>query len=99
MTRMPGIGAVVSLLGLTIGLACWSVTPATPSLARQEAGSLPVEVGAGPVRERALGLTGRNLYGPDSVELFGYVTSVIGLEPTLLFTFTDAAPSDRKSVV
>ena len=93
MTRMPRIGDVVSLLALTVGLACWLVTPATPSLARQETDSLPAEIGAGPVRERALGLTGRNLYGPDSVEFFGYLTSVIGLDPNLLFT--DAVASEQ----
>jgi hypothetical protein len=34
---------------------------------------------------------GRNVYSGDSVELFGYLTRVIGLERDLLFTAADAA--------
>ena len=56
------------------------------AMARQDASPAPVEDGSGPVRERALALTGRNIYHPDTVEMFGYLTSVIGLDPALLFT-------------
>ena len=91
MTRVPGIGAVVPLVALAISLPLWLVTSATLSLARQEADQPPVEVGAGPIREQSLGFTGRNVYSGDSVELFGYLTAVIGLERDLLFTNADAA--------
>ena len=47
------------------------------------------------MREQSLGFTGRNLYSRDSVELFGYLTAVIGLERDLLFTDTSAPPSPR----
>ena len=95
MTRVPGIGAVASLFSLAIALPIWLMTSTTPSLARQEGDLAPVEVGAGPVREQSLGFTGRNRYLGESVELFGYLTAVIGLERSLLFTDPDAAPSPQ----
>ena len=78
MTRVPEIGAVASLFALAIALPIWSMTSTTPSLAHQEGDLAPVEVGAGPIREQSLGFTGRNLYSGESVELFGYLTAVIG---------------------
>src|SRR5919107_3616778 len=93
MTRVPGVGAVASLVALAIVLPLWLVTSVTISLARQGDDLAPIEVGAGPVREQALGFTGRNVYSGESVELFGYLTAVIGLEGGLLFTDADAAPS------
>jgi hypothetical protein len=93
MTRVPGIGVAVPLLALAIAFPLWFVASATLSLARQEGDLAPIEIGAGPVREQALGFTGRNLYSPDSVELFGYLTGVIGLERDILFTDASAAAS------
>src|SRR5215207_9064856 len=89
MPRVPGVGTVARLLAvaLAIVLPLWLVT----SLARQEDDAAPVEAGAVPIREQSLGFTGRNVYSDESVELFGYLTAVIGLERSLLFT--DAAPS------
>ncbi len=89
MTRVPGIGGAAPLLALAIALPLWLLSFATLSLARQDDDLASVEIGAGPVREQALAFTGRNLYSPESVELFGYLTAVIGLERDLLFT--DAA--------
>ena len=96
MTRVPGIGAVAPLLSpwRSSSRSGWS-TSATLSLARQEGDLAPVEVGAGPIREQSLGFTGRNVYSGESVELFGYLTAVIGLERSLLFTDADAAPSPQ----
>src|SRR5215217_2098436 len=94
MTRVPGIGGATFLLALAIALPLWLIT-ATLSLARQEGDLAPVEIGAGPVREQALAFTGRHLYSRDSVELFGYLTAVIGLQRDLLFTDTGAPPSPR----
>ncbi|MDF2760157.1 MAG: hypothetical protein K0S99_2791 [Thermomicrobiales bacterium] len=93
MTRVPGVGTVAPLLAvaLAIVLPLWLVTSSATSLARQEDDAAPVEAGAGPIREQSLGFTGRNVYSDESVELFGYLTAVIGLERSLLFT--DAAPS------
>src|SRR5919107_4380914 len=93
MTRVPGVGAVAPLVALAIVLPLWVVTSGAITLARQEDDVAPVEVGAGPVREQSLGFTGRNVYSGESVELFGYLTTVIGLERDLLFTDTDTAPS------
>src|SRR5215212_11706953 len=91
MTRVPGIGTVAPLVALTIVLPLWFVTSAAHSLARQEDDVAPIEVAAGPIRERSLGFTGRNVYSGESVELFGYLTAVIGLERDLLFTTADVA--------
>jgi hypothetical protein len=95
MTRVPGIGTVARLFALAILLPLWLLTSATLSLARQEDDLAPVEVAAGPVREQSLGFTGRNVYSSESVELFGYLTAVIGIERSLLFTDADAAPSPQ----
>jgi hypothetical protein len=95
MTRVPGIGGAASLLALAIALPLWLVSAATLSLARQNDDPAPVEIGAGPVREQSLGFTGRHLYSGDSVELFGYLTAVIGLERDLLFTDPNFAPSPQ----
>ena len=95
MTRVPGIGAMAPLVALAIALSLWLLTTVTLSLARQEEDLAPVEVGAGPIREQALGFTGRNVYSGESVELFGYLTTVIGLERPLLVTDTDAAPTPQ----
>ena len=96
MTRVPGIGAVAPLVALAIVLPLWLVTSAAHSLARQEDDLAPIEVGAGPIREQSLGFTGRNVYSGESVELFGYLTAVIGLERDLLFTDADAAAGPRR---
>jgi len=94
MTRVPGSRGAAPFLALAIALPLWLVASATLSLARQD-DLAPVEIGAGPVREQALAFTGRNLYSADSVELFGYLTAVIGLQRDLLFTDTSAPPSPR----
>jgi hypothetical protein len=93
MTRRPGIGGAAFLLALAIALFLWVVSSATLSLARQDDDLAPVEIGAGPIREQALGFTGRHLYSRESVELFGYLTAVIGLEGDLIFTDAGTAPS------
>src|SRR5215213_4096329 len=91
MTRVPGIGTVAPLVALMIVLPLWFVTSAAHSLARQGDDVAPIEVAAGPIREQSLGFTGRNVYSGESVELFGYLAAVIGLERDLLFTAADAA--------
>jgi hypothetical protein len=95
MIRVPGIRGAAPLLALAIALPLWLLSFATLSLARQDDDLAPVEIGAGPVREQSLGFTGRNLYNADSVELLGYLTTVIGLERDLLFTDTSTPPSPR----
>jgi hypothetical protein len=95
MTRVPGVRTVAPLLAvaLAVVLPLWVLTSGAISLARQEDDLAPVELGAGPIREQSLGFTGRNVYSGESVELFGYLTAVIGLERDLLFTDADVAPS------
>lgn len=90
MTGVPGAGAVARLILLTlaIGAPCWSGAATARVVARQEAPPAPIEVGAGPVRERSLALVGRTVYRDDAALMFGYVTDVIGLDPALLFTGT-----------
>ena len=81
------------LFVLIASLAAWLISPALMAVAHQEASPVPVEVGSGPIREPSLEFTGRNIYHPDTVEMVGYLTSVIGLDATLLFTEDD--PSER----
>jgi hypothetical protein len=77
---------------LVIGI----LSPAMVAVAHQDVAPAPVEVGSGPIRERALGITGRNVYGRDTVEMFGYLTSIIGLDPTLLFTENPPSESSAR---
>jgi hypothetical protein len=55
------------------------------SLAWQDAADQPVEVGTGPVGEPSLRFVGRSLYQPESAQLVGYLTGIIGLESSQLF--------------
>ncbi len=89
MTWLPGAGRETPLAVLAVGLALWFASAV--ALARQDAPSSAVEIGAGPVREPALALVGRTTYGADSATMSGYLTAVIGLDPALLFS--DAPPS------
>ncbi|MBA2598497.1 MAG: hypothetical protein H0V00_17890 [Chloroflexia bacterium] len=86
MTQAPGAGRVARLVTMTVALAIWSASGATLGMARQDAPTPPVAVGAGPVRERSLALVGRTVYGADAATMFGYLTAAIGLDPALLFT-------------
>ena len=81
------------LFAMIISLTVWLMLPAMLAVALQDASPVPVEVGSGPIREQALGFTGRNIYHPDTVEMVGYLTSVIGVDAALLFT--EDAPSER----
>lgn len=91
MTRRPRVRLAPPMLALAIGLAIL-ITSAARS-AGQGISPGPVEIGSGPIRERSLGVTGRNVYHPDTVEMFGYLNRVIGLDSTLLYS--DGAPSER----
>ena len=67
-----------------------------PALARQDATPPAVEIGAGPVREQAFAVVGRTVYADDSVQLFGYLTDVIGLDPALLFAHAGAPTASAR---
>lgn len=84
---------MTSLLAFLLGAVFWFSDAAALSIPRQDAAAPPVEVGAGPVAEQAFAVVGRNEYAPDSVTLFGYLTTVIGVEPALLFS--GATPSTQ----
>lgn len=92
--RALGTGATaIAIAFLTIIAALpWLGTGAVSALARQDAPASPVEIGAGPIRERAFALVGRTVYADDSAQVFGYLTDVIGLDPALLFTDALASP-------
>ena len=86
--RGAGTGAgaiVIALLSVTAALTWFGAGP-LPALARQDAPSAPIEIGAGPIREQAFALVGRTVYAADSAQVFGYLIDVIGLDPALLFT-------------
>ncbi|HLL50501.1 MAG TPA: hypothetical protein VK356_07515, partial [Thermomicrobiales bacterium] len=84
------------MFAVAVLLVTGILSPAMVAVAHQDASPAPVEVGSGPIRERAVGITGRNIYGPETVEMFGYLTSVIGLDPTLLFTETPPSESTAR---
>jgi hypothetical protein len=91
---MSAAAHLVMLL-VTVGAAAWfgsgSGSEASPAVARQDAASVPIEIGAGPVREQAFALVGRTIYEDDTARVFGYLTDIIGLDTALLFT--DALPA------
>lgn len=93
--RALGTGATaIAIAFLTIiATLPWPRTGPVSALAWQDAPPSPVEIGAGPIRERAFALVGRAVYADDSAQVFGYLTGVIGLDPALLFT--DALPSPQ----
>jgi hypothetical protein len=93
MTPKRRVELAMPIFAWTVVLAIGILSPVMLAAARQDVTTAPVEVGSGPIRERALGLTGRNVYGLETVEIFGFLTSVIGLDPALLFT--EAPPSER----
>ncbi len=87
-TRGTGAAARLVTLLLAFGVAAWFGSEARPVVARQDAASVPIEIGAGPVREQAFALVGRTIYEDDTARVFGYLTDIIGLDPALLFTDT-----------
>ena len=88
MTRASRAAATVLVVSLLFGAGfCTSQT--TASLLRQDATA--VEIGAGPVAEPSLRVVGRAVYQPNGVDLFGYLSDVIGLDSAALFT--EATPS------
>ena len=96
MTPRPRVRLTTLKIALAVLLVIGIQSPAMLAMAHQDVTLAPVEVGSGPVRERALGITGRNVYGRDTVEMFGYLTSIIGLDPTLLFTETPPSESSAR---
>jgi hypothetical protein len=92
MTRMRRACAVGPLFVVSLFMAIALVTTSTsaPALSmaalRQATPTAPFEVGAGPVAERAFTVVARNVYGPKSVQLLGFLTEVIGLDAEALFT-------------
>jgi hypothetical protein len=93
MMRARGTGAGTRLVVLLL-IVCatpWLASGALPVAARQDTAPVPIEIGAGPVREQAFALVGRTIYDDDSALLFGYLTDVIGLDPALVFA--DALPA------
>jgi hypothetical protein len=73
------------LLAFIIAMASWAASSSALAILLQEE-PVPVEVGAGPVREPAWDLVGRAIYGSETVTLFGYFTALKGLDPSQLFT-------------
>jgi hypothetical protein len=92
MTRMSRARIVVLALVLCVVVPCWpAAAPAAIASLRQDDALSPVEIGAGPIGERAFELVGRERHDAGAIVLFGYLTTVIGLDPALLFV--SAPPS------
>jgi hypothetical protein len=92
MTRARAAAAAL-LMALIGTLAAMPPAASSLSPAAQGTPAPPVEIGAGPLGDRAFALTGRAIYGPDGVRLFGYLTAAIGLTPAQLFA--GGVPSER----
>ncbi|HET7091955.1 MAG TPA: hypothetical protein VFI22_00705, partial [Thermomicrobiales bacterium] len=81
--------AAAAALFIALFGALAAMPPAAPraSLAQQGTPApAAVEIGAGPVGDRAFALTGRALHQPDAARFYGYLTAAIGLTPAQLFT-------------
>src|SRR5262245_60048202 len=84
MTRATNLGALIGLLALGLSLAGWAGDAC--ALLRQGAAETSAEVGSGPVGDRGFSATGRALYQPAGVSLYGYLTQINGVDPSLLAT-------------
>ncbi|MCC7023967.1 MAG: hypothetical protein IT338_14180 [Thermomicrobiales bacterium] len=78
-------GVVASFLALVVATFA-AADGLALSVTRQGAGI--VEVGSGPEGERSLALDGRSTRSGQTIELYGYATAVVGLDPSLLSTGT-----------
>jgi hypothetical protein len=85
--------AAAFLIVVVVALA--ARPPAASSFPRGQQGTPApaVEIGAGPIGDRAFALTGRSLFQPDGARFYGYLTAAIGLTPEQLFA--SGAPSER----
>ena len=84
MTRATNLGALFGLLALCISLAGWSNPAVALPFLRQDATVAVAEVGSGPVGDRGFSATGRALYQPGGITMFGYLTQINVLDPSLL---------------
>ncbi len=81
-------GRIAVLVAVIAGLSAPAFPGASGDVFAQDAANV-IEAGSGPLGERSFALVGRNIYGADEVQLFGYLTAVVGLSPADLFA---AAP-------
>ena len=88
MTRATNLGALFGLLALCLSLAGWSNPAFALPFLRQDAPVAVAEVGSGPVGDRGFSATGRALYQPSGITLFGYLTQINVLDPSLLANAT-----------
>jgi hypothetical protein len=77
----------IAIAPMLAGLLLAASIAATP--AHQEAPPPPIEAGAGPIGEPSLRFVGRVAYGPERLQLIGYLTGGTNLAPVLS---ADATP-------
>src|SRR4051812_34688817 len=82
MIRATNLGALIGLLSLCISLTGWPGEAF--ALLRQDATQTIAEVGSGPVGDRGFSAVGRAVYQPSGVTIYGYLTQINGLDPSLL---------------
>ena len=87
---VPVAALLIGLLGAMVGPAAgWRTTLQAGSAVRaaeEGQGATTIEIGSGPLGDTAMSLVGVAETGEEGVRLFGYLTKVIGLEPSLLAT-------------
>jgi hypothetical protein len=85
MTRANTAGLAAMLLALVLGVAVWPAAGSTRAFWVQQDTAAIVQVATGPLSEPTLGLVGRNVYGQDAIQLYGYLNAVADLGPADLF--------------
>lgn len=88
-TRVASWAALMLVL-LLAGTA-YAVHAAPATLLAQADPAEITEVGSGPLSEPTMRVSGRNQYAQDAVQLYGYLTYLVGTEPGAIYA--DAAPS------
>jgi hypothetical protein len=86
--------ASATLAALVVGCLIWVASAAAMPARLQDAEEL-IEVGAGPPGEPSLLFVGRTLAQPDSIEIYGYLSAVIGLRQDELFIGSPAVETAR----
>lgn len=92
---MRALGLATLMLSLAVGVPGLLEHMSAASVPRLQdlTAIAQVEIGAGPVGEPSLRFVGINEYRESSIVLYGYLTSVIGLDQALIFSDPDA-PSE-----
>lgn len=88
-TRVASWAAL--MLVLLLAWTSYAVHAAPATFFGQAESAEITEVGSGPLSEPTMRLSGRNQYAQDAVQMYGYLTYLVGTEPGAIFA--DAVPA------